>query len=398
MSETLQRLTSFFRRKERFLILEILSGLVKIAVVRADFEKKRLEVTRVVSVEHGGEEIFPVALIKKALKACGRLERYRIVVSLDPLLATTIHATAVLVRDRPKEPIDDSDLENRIAQGIWRIFDRGRSKAAVKMRVSDLDVLLTDVKVKKIRLDGHRVVNPIGFKAKTVEIQFSETFNPRSFIADLKMLLPEKRIMVIGEAGAVATDIVGKATGEENFFTLSMLNDRTHLFFSDGSAIGHLATYEWGKKDFIGAIAGAFSVSDAVSEEIFRLYILRQASQPVIKRIERLLTEEFLSLLDKLERPMRKYEPAAVYALPFFEAPEFVFGPSLRGELRKKAEFLPVSLDMLNEAFGFEIVSSSGRLERSMFAPLSALLGFYFSPHDDKMNRVARRHARWLIT
>ena len=163
VKEKLGKVFNILRRRERFLVLEILNRFLRASFIKADFSRKRLEILKIVSRHHEYEsQDLILELIKNLLKGFGKLDRYRIIVCLDPALATTIHSTVVLVRDKPKEPIDESDLNNRIAQGIWRLFDRERSPAAVKMKSRDLDVLLTDVKVRRIKLDGHKVINPLG--------------------------------------------------------------------------------------------------------------------------------------------------------------------------------------------------------------------------------------------
>ena len=394
----LEKFFPFLLPKERFLVVEILSQFVRISFLKVNFDKKILEVGKVIFKEYQlANQNSPLELVKKLLRNFGKLSRYKIILSLDPALATTIYSTVVLLRDKPKEPIDDSDLDNRIAQGIWRLFDRERSHAALKMKVKDLDVLLTDVKVKKIKLDGHKVVNPIGFKAKTLEIQFSQTFNPRSFVVEIKKIIPAEQVMLMAEAGTLEADILTKASGLSNFLLLDLMSDRTHIFLSDGGTIAYLNTCVWGHEHLIGSLADFFSVSPPVAEKIFKLYLIQRASPAVLKKIEKLLVLEFEQLINFLAKPLAKYDCSCIYLMPFSDLPEFVYSYNLRSSLRSKTKFLPANLTFISEHLGFHI-KCKPTLAPSIFPTLAGLLGFYFSPHDDKMNRIARRHARWLIS
>lgn len=399
VSDRLKKLYAILRKRERFLVLEILNRFIRVSSVKADFSRKRLEVLKTVGRDHQYEsQDLILELLKSLLRGFGKLDRYRIIVCLDPALATTIYSTVVLVRDKPKEPIDESDLNNRIAQGIWRLFDRERAPAAVKMKSRDLDVLLTDVKVRGIKLDGHKVVNPIGFKAKTVELKFTQTFNPRALVVGLKKLLPPENLALLAESGVMAADILAKTGRADNFLLLELLREKSNLFFSDGSTIAHLNTLNWGKQNFLSALSDAFLVSQGSAEKIFELYLLRQASPFFLKKVEKMFLEQFDELIGCLEKPASRYRPAFIYLLSLFDLPEFIFGAGFRLASGDRAKFIPVTSAVIDAELGFSIKSKKALARESLFSPLSSILSFYFSPHDDKMNAIARRHARWLIS
>ncbi len=385
--------------KERFLVVEILNKLVRASFIKINFEKKALEMVKVISQKHElTDQAQILKLVKRLLRQFGKLTRYKIIFSLDSLFATTIHASAVLARDKPKTPIDETDLDNRVAQGIWRLFDRGRGRAAQKMKVRDLDVLLTDVKVKRVKVDGHRLVNPLGFKAKTVEIQFIQTFCPGPFIAELKKIIPAGQLTMLAEAGVPETDVISRTVSVPNFLLLTLFSGQASVFLADGSSINHLATVSWGKENLIKAIAQNFAVSTSVAEEIFELYLIRQASQAVLKRIEKLLLEQFGLLFASVSKAVSKYKVELIYILAFFNLPQFVFSQGLRRQLNLRARLLPAAHELIRDQLGFDIKFRRAPNTTGMFSSLAALLEFYFSPHDDKINKIARRHARWLIS
>ena len=104
---------------------------------------------------------------------------YKTILALDSDFAHTVNSSIGIIRDNPKETITESDLDNILFQALWRFFDRYRATAAGRLGVGDVDVVLSDIRVGEIKLDGHKVINPVGFKAKSAEIYLSETFISR---------------------------------------------------------------------------------------------------------------------------------------------------------------------------------------------------------------------------
>ena len=102
------------------------------------------------------------------------------------------------------------------------------------MNVTDLDIVLTDVRIRGVKLDGHKVVNPIGFKAKTVEIQFSQTFLLRDFVNSVKEYLPLNLISLVSENGTAWASVIAKANLTDNFLLANLYGGKTLMFFADG--------------------------------------------------------------------------------------------------------------------------------------------------------------------
>lgn len=397
MTNDLKRFFSIFRRKERFLIVEIFQEFIRGTFFKVSFDQRKIEVMKAVKISHHFKVTADIiGLVKKVLRKFGKTRRYKIVISLDPLFGTTIHATVVLVRDKPGTPIDESDLDNRVAQGIWRLFDRERGRAARKMKAGDLEVLLTDVRVKKIKLDGHKVMNPLGFKAKTFEIQFIQTFSPRNFAVELRKTIPAEQLLLTAESGVFETDILTRIGKARNFFLINIFRDHSQVNFSDGSTIAHLETLNWGGNNFLKAISKSFSIEEETAREIFELFLIRQASSTVLRKIYKLLLEEFLAFVENLRKSITKYRPEVIYLSSFFDLPEFIFAQSSRNPAGGRVKFLPAGEHFISSNLGFDLKYNSPA--ENPFSSFAALLGFYFLPQDDNINKIAKRHARWLIS
>src|SRR3989338_7752593 len=133
------------------------------------------------------------------------------------------------------------------------------------MNISDLDVILSDVQINGIKLDGHKVVNPLGFQAKAVEIKLSLTFTPREFINNLKKLLPKENIIFVGEDGPALSHLLSRGHDQENFVLANIFPKQTTLFKVDGHAISYLDKFEWGHGNLIKALAEYLGASEATA-------------------------------------------------------------------------------------------------------------------------------------
>jgi len=403
-------LSLFTNTNDRFLVLEIFSAGVghlptgqaglptgqasvsggenipnRAASIKADFVNKEIKVLKVLS--------SPDA--KKLLKKFGRLTKYKIIVSLDSHLGTTIHSSVVLVRENYKELIDEPELDNLISQAIWKFFDRHRSKVANKMNTSDLDIILSDVRVGGIKLDGHKVVNPVGFRAKTVEVQFSQTFLLRNLVDQLKTLLPAKQTVLITENGAALSNVLAKLGTEKDFLLANLFGGKTTLFSASGSQNSYLDRFNWGEDDLNRSVAEDLAITPEVSRSIIEGYVNGETSPLFKKRFEGLLAKELHNLARGLNSALKRLDAKTIYLQPFFNLPP-LFTASFKNQFDRPVALQVLHLDLISNNLGFDVKFKNHRDSLYSFSFLAALMEWYLSPQEDKMSQLAKRRVRWL--
>ena len=91
------------------------------------------------------------------------------IIPMDSRSAVTVFKTVRLERPNPREELTLADLENSLAQAVWKFFDRLRFEAADRLRINEADLLLADVRVTGMKIDGHQVINPEGFTGHSLE-------------------------------------------------------------------------------------------------------------------------------------------------------------------------------------------------------------------------------------
>lgn len=379
------------RKKENFLVIEILPGKKRIALIEADFENKAMHLAKLAEAESQ-----TIGDLRKLLKKFGNPAKQKILVLLDSKLATTIYSAVSLVRDNPKDAIDDADLDNLISQAVWKFFDRQRAKVAAKMNVNDFDLLLTDVRIGNIKLDGHRVINPIGFKARTAEIQLGQTFTTRQIINELKEILPMASVQFISEAGVVWSHVINHAQEEKKFVFANIFSGETQMFFSDGFRISHGASKEWGEKNLVACVGDRLQIKPEVSRAIIAKYNQGDASPAVIKKIENFLLEELESLAAGLNPVISDLGARDVYLNFFFDAPPAVFSGSFKNKFGRSLNIAGVIHDLISDNYHFQLKYRKEAYKKTAFPLFASVIETTFLPHYEKMSQMAKKRLRWL--
>ncbi len=355
------------------------------ASIRADFLKKQLQI---LNVRSGSD-------LKTLLKKFGRLTKYKIIVSLDSHLASTMYSSIVLPREHHQELIDEPELDNLISQAIWKFFDRSRNKVAGKMGVADLDIMLTDVRIRGIKLDGHKVVNPIGFKARTVEVQFSQTFLSRGFIDSIKELVPLSNVVLISENGTAWASVIAKGGADQKFLLANLYPSATKIFLADGSQNAFYDHVRWGENHLKQAVGDNLGVDSEIAGLIIGRYMNAGTSETFRRRLEAVIMKEMLTLAHALEVASKKSDTRLIYLHPFFQAPN-LFSANFRNQFDRSVQLQPLTLDLISQKFGFAVTWKHSADAQYIFSMLAALIEWYLSPHDDKMSQLAKRRVRWL--
>lgn len=392
-----QKALSLFRNGNRFLVVEILNHQVKVTLVKVDFNKRTLCFVKALSVPLAEDHRQIINSLKGLLAKFGKLFNHQIVLLLASRFATSLHTSVSLVRNRPKEPIDEGDLDNLISRAIWGFFDRQRARVADKMGISDLDVILSDVQVWRVKLDGHKVVNPIGFQAKSVEIQLNLTFTARDFINEIKKLLPKENIVFVNEDGAAWAHLLARAHNLPSFLVANIFPEQTTLFSAEENSLAYLDSFDWGEVNLKNVIARHFEVNQETAARILSRYTQNDASAVFVRRMENFLLDGLHLLAKGLERALKKAETGHIYLHSFFPLPPAVFSSSFRNKLGQSARLLPVNDNLVGEKFNLELKLKKGRKFDNVLATLAGILIFSLSSQNAKINRIAKRRIRWLI-
>lgn len=101
-------------------------------------------------------------------------------------------------RKDPETKIDLSELKNIVHKVQWKSFDQVRTKIAQESGYNEIDIKLVNAAITDVRIDGYRVLNPIGFQGKEITISIYNTLAPLVHFGTLQTISAELDLDLIG--------------------------------------------------------------------------------------------------------------------------------------------------------------------------------------------------------
>lgn len=389
---------NLFAKSDKYLVIEILNDYAQITVLKVNPLKKTLWVKE--NWVEQLKEFSPSEIldkIKLLLGRVGKLRKYKIILSLDSCLTTTLYASLSLIRPNSREVIDEADIDNLISQAIWKFFDKHRFRVAQKMEVDDIDVILSDVHIRGIKIDGHKVINPIGFKAKSVEIFFSQTFIIRELLRGLRELIPKENIFLITEAGIAISHIFTKILDKNKFFVANLFPSHTAVFLASDHRLNHLDNFPWGENQLLQLLLRYFRLDWGTAQNVLQAYINSRASGNFLRRLENILIKELQIFANGLESVIGE-ENAEVYLNPFFSIPQLLLSNRFQGRFQKPVKLSLLSTNLITEKLGYTVQYKASAKVKNPLSLLAAFVEATLLPQNDKMSHLANRRVRWLVT
>ncbi|MCL5017548.1 MAG: hypothetical protein M1155_02730 [Patescibacteria group bacterium] len=386
-------------KKPNFLVIEVIDHYLQITELRADLIDKNITVYKNWIKEIDKiESDYLLHVIKKVIKKIPKRSELEIILNLDSNLATTIYSSVSLVRPKPKEIIDEADLDNLISQAIWRFFDKQRPKTAKKMGIEEIDVVLSDVRIRGIKVDGHRVVNPLGFKARSVEIYLSETYAVRDFIKGVKEMMLDNKIIFISEAGATLSHMLFKNSKEKEPLILAdLFSDQTVVFQASAGHLNYLDSFKWGGNSFVNSIKENFKIDHAVAHSMIDVYNKNGGSPHFTKKIENILMDECRVLANGIESLTSS--EGTIYINPYFNPPSCFISDRFRSKFGKNYSVQLLSTDLVMKNFNFKLqFNKSANKLKNTATLLSVLSELSMMPKNEKISYLANRRVRWLLS
>lgn len=398
MSEFLKAFKKLFRFNEKYLFVGIFSDCVEIAFLGVDLERRKIKVNKVFSSSY--DSFNSLKALREArlfLKKTRNLENYNFIFCLDSRLATTFESVASVMRKNFSEPITEADMDNLASEAVWRVFDRQRSKIAKKMGVADVDVSLFSSRVKEIKIDGHKVVNPIGFTAKSLEFHLEHTCVSRDFVCDILKLFPPDKVAFLGEAGTVLSRFIAEKSKDGNLYLADIFSNRTDIFSASKGKLFYADSLNWGKNNIINSLQSRLLLDSESAGGILSAYLMAGGSKDFLRRIENIVLEESEFLAKGLESVIGD-SSAEVCANPFFDIPPAIFSQRFRERFKKDFKLTPLSTDFIGEGFDFELKFNRTAGIRNIPIFSVFIREGCFAPKEDAINKIIKRRVRWLAS
>ena len=106
----------------------------------------------------------------------------------------------VCKREDPRQPIYLPELKNLIQKTQWKAFDKIRRNLSEQTGWSEIEIKLINALVTDIRIDGHRITNPLGFQGKEVLINIFNVYAPLVHLGALQTIAAKLNVIPLNIA------------------------------------------------------------------------------------------------------------------------------------------------------------------------------------------------------
>ncbi len=300
MKETCEKQAPSAGSSQRFVVFEFYANFMRYVIisVRADgiiSVDKQNQMTR--SAETGGGFARD---LEQFLSAKTILEDAQYILVFDTKDAVLIQQSVALTRPDWNAEITVSELENIVRHGVWKLFQRDRSLAAKLLGVNELQLRLADIDVAQLKLDGHRVISPVGFRSHVVDCLLRATFIRSEPWQEILNLLSADKIMSVTERTGFWAGYAAALVKDEALF-LEIGERQTIVYSLVGGAVTYRDTVQWGSGGMFAGVVAPFGLPVTVASALIDRYAAGQCSDAVANQIERALEAEFSVLMHTIE-------------------------------------------------------------------------------------------------
>jgi hypothetical protein len=382
-------------KREKFLVLEVASQGTNALFLSVD-DDQNLDLEKF--IEGADLEKFLRSpfrqLTQKSWEGNYLFKSHRkIIVAAHPAIATTMPIPLDLGRDRElwKEEVSVEELENLIAQAMAKVFTQCRSEAAKRIAADDLDTILVGAKSEYFKIDGHTVMNPVGFTGKKISLLLELTFTRRDVFENLKQFFNSPDEFFFIESPQAFLHSVARVR-DLPVSVIAPDNDGGSALFilqkaDGGQPILYREKLPWSFATIVRRIADELGVGPEAAGELYHAYCNGKLSATAERGFRKMLQPSTDALFDAMEK-------AKLSGYVYLDTPEPVPFDLPRKGKGLVLEALPTEEIMEEFDLRFsDAVTEDLRVKFRNFAPF---LESYFAKSTSEINQKLRRRLHWL--
>lgn len=330
------------------------------------------------------------------LEQAQRIKDCRVIIGLHSGIFSTSETVITFRREKPAEIIHEVELENVISSALWKVFSRDQEGLARKMRIIESATTLATALIRQIRVDGHRVVSPVGFPAHTLELTILYGATSRTLYDFLAPYIAGEREVYVTEIGMSEVLQLAEEPASDPFLFMRVGELYTYVYRSMTGEARYLDTIVWGRRSLMRVLTSRFMISESQASELWGRVQAGLTSVATRKRIEALLLEEASVLLKGIIMHASQERFQAVYIAAPFSLPEALLSQMHPRRLGVRVPVIPMPADL----HGIKKESALTLDMKTLASSVSSLYanakvaGEFFAVSD--INKIAKRRVRWL--
>lgn len=230
---------------------------------------------------------------------------------------TTVHYERI----RPEVRIDLPELKNIIQKVQWKAFDRIRSQLAWETGHSEIEVKLINAAIVDVRIDGYRVMNPVGFQGRDVSIAVFNAYAPMIHLGALQKIADELNLdllSIAAEPYAVARSMGIEDILDFNAVFIDIGGGTTDIAVVRNGGLEGTKMFALGGRAFTKRLAQELGVSFEEAEILKIKYAEGKLGKDVSFKIEQILGDDCGVWLSGVELSLSEFADADLLPSRFF--------------------------------------------------------------------------------
>jgi len=279
--------------------------------------------------------------------------------------------------------ISKEEEEHVIFQGLWKFLNENRRSAARQFDIPDSKVVLANIGIDRMRMDGTLVPRMVGTAGRVVELVFRGTFVPETSVALLEEMHKTFSTSVFVVESDAALALLAHEKGR-NTVAVCKRNE-SRIFSSKKDAFLEIKGLKWGTERIFEIIQKEFEVSRSFAEELLNLYARDDLSEKMRALLRTPVRKEFLNFSEKILRMGEGKKARRDDAFVFFASPS------------------PLFSDLFEEETGIQggnigEVLKNRTWESTTKPSTATVLGAYAASHTEhpSLQKSLERRARWI--
>ncbi len=220
---------------------------------------------------------------------------------------TTVHYERI----KPEVRIDLPELKNIIQKVQWKAYERIRHQLAWETGQNEIDIRLINAAIVDVRIDGYRVINPVGFQGRDVSISVFNAYAPMIHLGALQTIADELKINLLSIAAepyAVARSVgVSDDTWDFSAIFIDVGGGTTDIAVVRNGGLEGTKMFALGGRAFTKRLAQELGIGFEEAENFKIKYSEGKLGSDVIAKIEQILKDDCFVWLSGIEISLSEF-------------------------------------------------------------------------------------------
>lgn len=305
----------------------------------------------------------------------------KVIVSCEPELAFKIFISLSMKRENCDSPIERTELENLMAQAVSRIFNHYRREASRVLGVDELDTILANSEVSGFEIDGHKVINPLGFRPQEIRAVVKMTFTSRETFERVKSVKKNGDFFFTekGQSQAAAVEKINSRRAD--FLTIGP--ERSYFYAGDHAGnVRARREIKWSTGALTAEIRKNWALNENAARDVYEYYANGKTSPLLKKYFGKIFFRPVKELLKQIKSIKTSVKVYVDGNIPL--------------DLMGISTFQGLPLEGFMQKSGFAVDTAGFASDSEAFRQFASFFEFYYDSSDSEINGWLKRRLNWL--